>query len=157
MFVLRRVVPIALSVLAFATVFLPWAEAGVALGVESVFGHEIPVIGWSAITASLLLIALSVVGALQSSRWWWVGASFVAVVMITSAGLTLITIDVVDSAAVRWIVEVLPQSVQDASPSISPSFGLWVMIALLLLYVILTAFLTVRLGAQKVRNAQKSS
>jgi hypothetical protein len=71
----------------------------------------------------------------------------VAVVMLTSAGITLMAIDVVDSVAVRWIVEVLPQSVQDASPSISASYGLWVMIGLLLLYAISAAVLTVRLGA----------
>jgi len=146
-FVFRRVIPIVLSVSVLATVFLPWADAGVALGVESVFGHEIPVVGWSTIVASFVLIGFSLMGALHLSRWWWVGASFVAVVMLTSAGITLMAIDVVDSVAVRWIVEVLPQSVQDASPSISASYGLWVMIGLLLLYAISAAVVTVRLGA----------
>lgn len=154
MFVLRRVLPLVLSVLVLATVFLPWADAGVALGVESVFGHEIPVLGWSALVASVALITLSVMGALQSSRWWWVGASFVAVMMLTSAGITLMTIDVVDSTAVKWIIEVLPQAAQDASPSISSSFGLWVMIGLLFSYTLVAAIVSVRLGAQL---RQKSS
>jgi hypothetical protein len=151
---LRRVATVLLSLMVLGSVFLPWADAGVALGTESIFGFEIPVLGLSAATAALVLVALSVAGALQSSRWWWVGASLVATVMLTSAGVTLAAIDVVDSAAVEWIVEVLPQSVEDASPSISASFGLWAMIGLLFSYGVLAAYLTVR---QSARAPQKLS
>ena len=142
----RRVIPMALSVLALGTVFLPWAEAGVTLGAESVFGHEIPILGWSAIVAAFVLVGVSAIGVFQSSRWWWVAGSFVSVLMITCAGLTLIAIDVVDSSAVKWIVEALPQSVEDASPSISTSFGLWAMMGVLFPYVALVALLTVWAG-----------
>jgi hypothetical protein len=144
----QRVFPIALSVLALGTVFLPWAEAGVALGAESVFGVEIPILGWSAIVAAFVLIGVSAIGVFHSSRWWWVAGSFVSALMITCAGLTLIAIDVVDSSAVKWIVEALPQSVEDASPSISTSFGLWAMLGVLLPYVALVAFLTVQAGVK---------
>ena len=147
MFVLRRVLPIVLSALVLSTNFLPWANAGIAVGTEEVFGHEIPVIGWSEIVASLVLLGLSVVGAVHPSRWWWVGASFVAALMVTSAAVTLATIDVVDSAAVKWIIEVLPEAVKESSPFISPSFGLWIMIGVLVVDLVLLAFVTVRSGA----------
>lgn len=144
----QRMIPTALSVLALGTVFLPWAEAGVSLGAESVFGYEIPILGWSAVVAAFVLIGVSAIGVFQSSRWWWVAGSFVSALMITCAGLTLIAIDVVDSSAVKWIVEALPQSVEDASPSISTSFGLWAMLGVLFPYVALVALLTVWAGSE---------
>lgn len=157
MFVLRRVLPIVLSVLVLSTNFLPWAHAGIAVGTEEVFGHEIPVIGWSAIVASLVLLGLSVVGAVHPSRWWWVGASFVAALMVTSAAVTLATIDVVDSAAVKWIIEVLPEAVRDSSPSISPSFGLWAMVGVLTAQLVVMAVVTVRLGASVGQKSSRNS
>ena len=151
---LRRVGSIVLCLIVIAAVFLPWVDAGVAIGTETVLGFDIPVLGWSALIAAIVLLGLSVAGALHASRWWWVGSSFVSGVMITSAALTLATIDVVDSAAVKWIVEVLPEQVQESSPKIAASFGLWVMLGALTLYSVLAAYVTVRLGA---RASQKSS
>lgn len=113
------------SVLVLLMIFLPWVRTGALQESDTVNGIDIPVIGWASIAMCVVTIALALPALLMRNRWLWCAHTFSAALVVTGASLVLSTLDVLDSAVLGWITEVLPESVESASPELAASFPLW--------------------------------
>ncbi len=136
-----------------ACVFLPWVEAGVLEGSEFVNGIDIPVLGWSMLTMSLVATGLVLIAALQGSPWLWLISNFFVVFLATLLALSLGLLDVVDSAVVTWVVRALPEEVQASTPKFAASFGLWMMFLVSLVATGATA--SASIGASRYRHRKE--
>ncbi|MEI7623914.1 MAG: hypothetical protein WCJ88_10200 [Actinomycetes bacterium] len=125
-----RWLPLGLMIMLVVATIIPWVEVGSVGESTTVAGIEIPVIGVATIIVCLMGAGFLLGGALRPSGWWWVGASGVAGVITTLTALWLVTLDVVDSGIVRAIRKLLPENIRDASPTLSPDIGLWVILIL---------------------------
>lgn len=118
-------VPLAAMVLMGVSVVAPWVEAGSVADVTEVSGIEIPVVGISTLIVCVVGAALALVGAMRKSAWSWVALTAIAGLITTLTSLWLVTLDVIDSGVVRAIRKVLPESIRDTSPTLTPHIGLW--------------------------------
>ena len=139
----RSLVVIAASIATAVCVLLPWVDAGTVAGTESVSGVDIPVMGWLSVVGCLASVIAVVAAALHGSRWLWVLANLCVGIVATCSGVTLLLLDVVDSAVVSWVLKALPDELQESSPQLAASFGLWGMFVLALVASMLTAHMTV--------------
>ncbi len=139
----RSLVVIAAAIATAVCVLLPWVDAGTVAGTESVSGVDIPVIGWLTVVGCLVSVIAVVLAALHGSRWLWVSANLCIGIVATCSGVTLLLLDVVDSAVVTWVLKALPDELQESSPQLAASFGLWGMFVLALVASMLTAHMTV--------------
>ena len=121
----NRWVPLAAMVLMGLAVVVPWVQAGSVADITEVSGIEIPVVGISTVFVCVVGAFLALFGALRKSAWWWVALVAVAGLITTVTSLWLVTLDVIDSGAVRAIRKVLPESIRDTSPTLTPHVGLW--------------------------------
>ena len=130
---------LALVVAMAAGVFFPWVEAGVFGGADFVNGIDIPVLGWSVLILGGIAIGTVLLASLHGSPWLWLLGNFFVVLLTTVLALTLELLDVADSAIVRWVVKALPEQLQESTPTVAASFGLWAMFVGTLLATAATA------------------
>ena len=141
MFRPRSIASFAVLVLVILTtvgVFLPWVEAGLLDGADYVNGIDIPVLGWSILILSAIGLGVVLLSTLHGSPWLWLLSNFFIVLLTTVLGLCLLLMDVVDSAVVKWVVKALPEQVQESTPTLSASFGLWAMFLVALVAAVVT-------------------